>query len=144
MSASRMVFRRLRPVAFAGALLLFQVGASAAPELSTDSIANADWRFEFGRWAFTQGALAAVLLVVLWSYRRDYARLSEAFQRDTASERDHTTSLVLLVEKGTAAQERGAAASEAVEKSMHRLARSVEQLVAGQQRGRQSVSIDTD
>lgn len=93
------------------------VVAMAEPTLS----AGADDWPSLVRYAIAQGGLAAVVLVIFWSYRRDFVRLFEAKSTEAAT-------LATLVEKNTAAMTNVTAASEAQEKATHRLARAVEKL----------------
>ena len=51
---------------------------------------------DFLKWGLTQGGLVAVVLVLLWSYRRDLARLG-------TDERQRNELLVALITKTTAA-----------------------------------------
>lgn len=67
---------------------------------------------EIWKYGITQGGLAAVLLVVLWSYRREYAALLEQRKGELAV-------VVKLVEKNTEAL-------VAAEATNARLARAVE------------------
>lgn len=86
------------------------------------------------KWAFTQGALALVLMVVLWSYRRDYARIQALGERDSAAQiatsNAQIAMLTTLVGDCKAAIERSAAQSAATEKAIHRLARALEEQLA--------------
>lgn len=79
------------------------------------------------KWAFTQGALALVLIVVLWSYRRDYARIIAKDERDTAIQ---IATLTALVGDCKGAIETSRAQSAATEKAIHRLARALERQIA--------------
>ncbi len=71
------------------------------------------------RYAITQGGLLAVVLVLLWSIRRDAMRLQV---RDD----DRIAVLAAMVEKTTTALNVAASAAEANEKALHRLARAIE------------------
>lgn len=73
----------------------------------------------FYEWAFTQGGLTAVVLVLLWSYRRDFVSLLK-------SQDERLSVLTKLVGDAMGAIHAGTAQSEATEKAMHRLSRAIE------------------
>jgi hypothetical protein len=57
-----------------GALLIFSVRATAQGALpAPTTLAGAE--IQLLQWGVTQGGLVAVVLVVIWSYRRDFHRL---------------------------------------------------------------------
>lgn len=72
----------------------------------TEGGAQMDW-MKLGQFAITQGGLAVVLLVVIWSYRRDFERLlsrkDEEAARDRAAAAEDRRALIILVEKNTTA-----------------------------------------
>lgn len=84
---------------------------------------------ELFKWALTQGGLVLVLLVVGWTYRRDFSRLL-----DNDTEKLHI--LTTLVATNTSAMERAAAASTAVERSVQRLSQSLDSQAPGVPGGR--------
>ncbi len=63
--------------------------------------------------------MLVALLIVLWSYRKDLVGV-------LATERERSSVLIELVKSSTAANEKSAAASEATENAVHRLARALE------------------
>lgn len=75
------------------------------------------------KWAFTQGALALVLIVVLWSYRRDYARIIARDERDASVQ---IATLTALVGDCKGAIEAARAQSAETGKAIDRLARAIE------------------
>lgn len=79
------------------------------------------------KWAFTQGALALVLIVVLWSYRRDYARIIAKDERDTAIQ---ITTLTAIVGDCKSAIEIARAQSATTAKAIDRLSRALERQLA--------------
>jgi len=96
----------------AGTAALFAVGIVENPPLSD---------FDVLKYAVTQGGLVIVVLVLLWSYRKDLKALSE--RQD-----ERLKVLTDMVQSNAIAMARMAAASEAQEKSAHRLARAVERI----------------
>lgn len=66
------------------------------------------------KWAFTQGGLVLVTLVVLWSYRKD-------FQGVLSKQQDQITVLTGLVKEATAAMQHAASASEELKNAVERL-----------------------
>jgi len=93
--------------------------AAASPVPPLDAAAAGESEIDLMRWAITQGGLTLALIVVLWSYRRD-------LRRDAEEKHVQLAVLVALVRESTAANEKSAAASEANEKAVHRLARALE------------------
>jgi hypothetical protein len=77
--------------------------------------------FDILKYAITQGGLACVVLVVLWSYRRDYARL-------TTVDSDRLEVLTTLVVNATAALTQNAAATTQNTAATDRMARAIETL----------------
>lgn|SRR3990167_5132055 len=79
---------------------------------------------DFWRWAIIQGGLLVALLIVLWSYRKDLVGA-------LVGEREQLAIMIELVRSSTAANEKSAAASEATEKALHRLARALDTFHTG-------------
>jgi hypothetical protein len=75
---------------------------------------------EFYKWAVTQGGLVLVILVVLWTYRRDMQRIS-------AKDAEKTEILTDLVADSKVAIQAATSQSAATEKSIHRLSRVLEE-----------------
>ena len=98
-------------LAFVGSAAAYQAGGGPFPSGSIEQ--------DFWRWAIIQGGLLVALLIVLWSYRKDLVGALSA-------ERERSTVLIELVKSSTAANAKSAAASEATEKAVHRLARALE------------------
>lgn len=101
------------------AILLAFVGSVAAHQAPSGPFPSGSMEPDFWRWAIIQGGLLVALLIVLWSYRKDLVGA-------LAAERERATVLIELVRSSTAANEKSAAASEATEKAVHRLARALE------------------
>lgn len=95
--------------------------------IATEVVTGGGIEIDLVKWAFTQGALALVLIVVLWSYRRDYARIIAKDERDTAVQ---FATLTALVGDCKGAIEAARAQSAATEKAIHRLARALERQLA--------------
>jgi hypothetical protein len=102
-------------------LVLSAFVASAAASQGSLSTPSTPIEQEFWRWAIIQGGLLVALLIVLWSYRKDLVGV-------LASERERSSVLIELVKNSTAANEKSAAASEATEKAVQRLARALEMM----------------
>lgn len=85
------------------------------------SVAAPPADMQFYQWALTQGGLTAVTLFVLWSYRRDFDRMLK-------KEEEKTSILTELVGDTTAALQKSASATEALERADTRLASAVERL----------------
>ena len=85
--------RALRKPVFSMCLLLFAATVFAQGPAPVPSVAPETTILRY----LEQGGLAAVLIVVLWSYRRDLARL-------LADEKEKTRLLMELIERNTAAQ----------------------------------------
>jgi len=74
----------------------------------------------------TQGGAVAVLLVVLWSYRRDFFRKLEDKGRELQERRDEKDTLQGVLNRSTAAITSSVLASTNQTSATHRLARTVE------------------
>jgi len=87
--------RRARPLVLLLALLAFSFQALAQTSLpgSGSSVSS---EIQLLQWGVTQGGLVLVILVVVWSYRRDFQRLFSA-------ERDRTAELMLALQGASAA-----------------------------------------
>lgn len=97
-------------LAFVGSVAAAQGGATFPPGLIEP---------DFWRWVIIQGGLLVALIGALWSYRKDLVEI-------ITKQREYMTVLVDLIKDSTAANGRSAAASEATEKALHRLARALE------------------
>jgi hypothetical protein len=73
------------------------------------------------RYALTQGGLAVVVLVLMWSYRRDFTRILDAKE-------DRLVVMATMVSANIAAATRSAEASEAQQQAIERLSRVVDRL----------------
>lgn len=124
-----------RPLLIVSALVGFALNSTqleAGPmaqccQLIATEVVAGGVEIDLVKWAFTQGALALVLIVVLWSYRRDYARIIAKDERDTAVQ---IATLTALVGDCKGAIESARAQSAATEKAIHRLARALERQLA--------------
>lgn len=94
-----------------GVLVITTLLLALEPSLSPD--------MDLARYAITQGGLALVIFVLLWSYRRDFLRVIERHE-------EQASVLVTLVKENTAAGARTAATIEASEKAIDRLVRVLE------------------
>lgn len=74
---------------------------------------------EFWKWALTQGGVIVALLVIVWSYRRDFVRIIN-------HERDKVDTLLKLVGESNSTMANSTAQHAATEKALHRLAKSIE------------------
>lgn len=101
MATTRRLAALVRFPVYVLALLALAVNAFAQ---GASGLAPAPAESELVR-VLSQGGPAAVLVVVLWSYRRDLATLLK-------EERDRTATLVALIERSTAALQRVADAVE--------------------------------
>lgn len=101
--------------------------AACCQLVATELATSGGLEIDLVKWAFTQGALALVLIVVLWSYRRDYARIIAKDERDTAIQ---IATLTALVGDCKGAIETSRAQSAATEKAIHRLSRALERQLA--------------
>ena len=86
----------LKGFVFLLALFLIAVRASAQVPAVPASGAVSQTEIQLAQWAITQGGLVVVVLVVIWSYRRDFHRI---FQ----SEYQRTQELILTVQASTSA-----------------------------------------
>lgn len=91
--------------------------------ISIESLGDVD----LFRYAMTQGGLLVVVLVLLWSYRKD-------LKASNAKQDERIEVLTNLVATNTAAMTRAAAASEANEKAAHRLSRALDHFDEGRRR----------
>jgi hypothetical protein len=88
---------RLRPIILTLALLAFSLRAQAQTALNlTSPPQSGSVEVQLLQWAVTQGGLVLVVLVVVWSYRRD-------FQRLFAAENGRTTELMLALQNASSA-----------------------------------------
>lgn len=77
-------------------LFLISIRASAqVPAVSTTG-AISPTEMQLAQWAITQGGLVVVVLVIIWSYRRDFHRI---FQ----SEHERSKELIMALEASTSA-----------------------------------------
>lgn len=94
--------------------------------------------FDLTRYAVTQGGLLIVVLVLLWSIRKDMKAQAELEQSRLKAENTRQTEtiqvLTTLVQMNTTAMTRAAAASEANEKAAHRLSRALDNFEEGRRR----------
>lgn len=74
----------------------------------------------------TQGGAVAVLLVVLWSYRRDFFKKIDDKDRELQERREEKNTLQAVLDKSTAAITSSAIATANQTSATHRLARTVE------------------
>jgi len=86
----------LKSVIFLLALFLIAVRASAQVPVPPPGSPISQTEIQLLQWAITQGGLVAVVLVVVWSYRRDFHRI---FQ----SENERTRELLVALEGSTTA-----------------------------------------
>lgn len=84
------------------------------------------WSEEFIKWAFQQGGITIVLIVSLWSYRRDWLQTFQRKEDTAASERDEREKLVQLVERSITFQEQATAAAHATQQVLERLVVAVD------------------
>lgn len=87
--------RHARPVILLLALLTFSFQTAAQTSLP-GSGPTASSEIQLLQWGVTQGGLVLVILVVVWSYRRDFHRLFNA-------ERDRTAELMIALQGSSAA-----------------------------------------
>ena len=87
--------RSARPLILLLALLTFSFQALAQTSLpgSGSSVSS---EIQLLQWGVTQGGLVMVILVVVWSYRRDFHRLFNA-------ERDRTSELMIALQGASTA-----------------------------------------
>lgn len=72
-----------RLMALVAILICYSLHGLAAPMGESGAVASApSWDGELMRWMVTQGGLTVALIVVLWSYRRDFTRVLAAAQAD--------------------------------------------------------------
>lgn len=108
-----------------GVLLILTLMWFVAPPAMTvasqseQSTASAGADPEFVKWAFTQGGLVLVVLILGWSYRRDMLRIA-------AKDGEKIELLTELVRDASTAVQASTSQSAATEKSIHRLARAIE------------------
>lgn len=76
-------------------MLAWNASAGTVIPLATDGVPPTSETALF-QWAVTQGGLVVVVLVVVWSYRRDFSRLF-------ASERQKSGELMIALQQSTAA-----------------------------------------
>jgi len=87
--------RALRMLALVLSLLLFSTGAiGQSPVLASESLGET--QTELAKWAVTQGGLFLVVLLLVWSYRRDFTRV-------LAGEQDRADRALTLMQATTAA-----------------------------------------
>lgn len=120
-----------RALLLGSVLGLIVVSAASPPPRSLDepprvAVAEGDATLsspppELVKWSVTQGGLVLVLLVVLWSYRRDFTRV-------LAREDEETAILTDLVAQASAALQASRDASLATQQSLDRLARALDRL----------------
>ena len=77
------------------------------------------------KWAFTQGGLMLVLIVVLISYRRDFFRKNEGQQAQIEGLREEKLHLVNVIEKNANAMVTQAVATQANTRATEMLAENV-------------------
>lgn len=80
------------------------------------------------KWAFTQGGLMLVLIVVLLSYRRDFFRKAESHQLQIDALREEKRDLVRVLEQNASAMVNHAVATAANTKATELLAQNVNNL----------------
>lgn len=100
-------------------VLLTFVGSVGASQAGILPFASGSMEQDFWRWTILQGGLFLALVIVLWNYRKDLVGT-------LAEERDREKLLVELVERSTTASNKAAAASEANERAVSRLAQALE------------------
>jgi hypothetical protein len=88
--------RPIKGVVFLLALFLISVRAAAQVPAAAPSGAIGQTEIQLAQWAVTQGGLVLVVLVVIWSYRRDFHRIFQA-------ESERTQALLSTVQASTAA-----------------------------------------
>jgi hypothetical protein len=111
------MMRRLRAHILIFAVALLSTGA-AAGGLEQPTTATASLDGETLRWAVTQGGLVVVILVVIWSYRRD-------FQRVFVEEQGRTRALMQALERTNMTLATHAEASRAQAEAFQRAAQSI-------------------
>lgn len=108
----------------------FQASTVSSPEIHTETHnveptgAGLDL-LDFWKWTFTQGALAVVLAIVFWSYRRDYVRIIQKDEQNTSAQ---IATLTTMVGQCMTAIEASRAQSHETEQSNNRLTRALEEL----------------
>ncbi len=88
--------RRLRAPILVLCVLILSLRSAAAQSLGVQPRPFVGSDTEMLQWAVTQGGLVLVVLVVVWSYRRDFTRLF-------AVERERTSELLLALQQSTTA-----------------------------------------
>jgi len=109
------------PVASA-AVLAFQAAPGQSPSGDTGM---GQTETDLVKWAFTQGGLMLVLIVVLISYRRDFFRKNEGQQAQIEGLREEKLHLVNVIEKNANAMVTQAVATQANTRATEMLAENV-------------------
>jgi hypothetical protein len=94
----RRLWRLARPATFTVALVMLSTGVLNGAGLQTPgvSVPVPEAPGDLLRWALTQGGLVVVLLVILWSYRKD-------FMSTLQQQRDVTTQMAAALKEASGA-----------------------------------------
>lgn len=96
---------------------------AAPPIVATELVATPD--VELVKWSFTQGGLSALLVWILWSYRRDFFRKIDGQQAEVDELRAEKRVLAAVIEKNADAMLQQALAVQANTEATKTLAQNV-------------------
>ena len=115
----------MRPLLAIG--LMAAWAATAATAQASEGVSEST-QIDLVKWAITQGALALVLLVVLWSYRRDFFR--KMSEKDSTIEllQEQNKMLAGLIKENTSAAQSQALATAANTQATQALATNIDRL----------------
>lgn len=111
------------------ALILASFVATSAYQFPPrDGLPTETTQVDLVKWGMTQGALALVLLVVLWSYRRDFFRKLDERQALIDVLREEKNLIAGVIDKNTGALQSQALALAANTQATQTLATNVDRL----------------
>lgn len=115
------------PSAVASTALAFQ-GAPAVSSVPQSDAEFGTREIDLVRWAFTQGGLTLVLILTLFSYRRDFFRKNEMKQAEVDQLRQDKRELVAVIDKNAQAMTQHAVSVNANTEATRQLAQNVNNL----------------
>jgi methyl-accepting chemotaxis protein len=80
------------------------------------------------KYAITQGGLLAVVIILLWSFRREFRRQIDEERERLQEAKDNFAVMTALVAQTNAAMQKTYSTGETQERAIHRLARAIEKL----------------
>lgn len=103
-------------------------GFTIAFALLTAAVEPLSGEVDMFKYALAQGGLLAVVLVLLWAFRREFRR-QIADEQDKTKAADHRLdTMMALVAQTNTAMQKTFTVGEVQERAIHRLARAIEKL----------------